>query len=136
MIGELFPKYQSCAKRMCLIIVGLRQLQVVTACSRACRLFRRRRSDSVPWFVEVSKGYQSIHIICLRQRGINIVQLFVVYAKFGKIHRSRKQLPCAIHGFHRLRSAIHESGRSTDCAHNVHLSCTVSTSSANVGPIM
>ena len=45
---------------------------------------------------------------------------------------------CAIHGFlrevriHRLRSAIHESGRSTDCAHNIHLSCTVSTSSANV----
>ena len=64
--------------------------------------------------------------------------IFVVYAKFSKIHRSRKQLPCAINGFlrevriHRLRSAIHESGRSTDCAHNIHLSCTMSTSSANV----
>ena len=33
MIGELFPKYQSGAKRMCLIIVILWQLQAVTACS-------------------------------------------------------------------------------------------------------
>ena len=39
-----------------------------------------------------------------------------------KIHRLRKELPCAIHGFlrkvwiHRLRSAIHGSLRSTDCA--------------------
>ncbi len=39
---------------------------------RACRLFRRRWSDSVSWVVEVSKGYQSIHIICLRQWGITI----------------------------------------------------------------
>ena len=44
----------------------------------------------------------------------------------AKIHRSRKHLPCAIHGFlrevriHRLRSAIHGSARSTDCAQHKH----------------
>ena len=51
---------------------------------------------------------------------------FVVYAKFGKIPRSRKQLPCSIHGFlrevriHRLRSAIDGSARSTDCAQHIY----------------
>ena len=30
MIGELFPMYQSGAKRMCLILVILRQLHAVT----------------------------------------------------------------------------------------------------------
>ena len=39
MIGELFPKYQSGAKRTCLIIVILRQLQAVTACSIPGLLF-------------------------------------------------------------------------------------------------
>ena len=43
-IGELFPKYQSGAKRTCLIIVRLRQLQAVTACSIAGLLFQCRRS--------------------------------------------------------------------------------------------
>ena len=44
MIGDLFPKYQSGAKRRCLVIVILRQLQGVMACSIAGLLFRRRRS--------------------------------------------------------------------------------------------
>ena len=65
MIGELFPKYQSCAKRVCLIIVGLRQLQGVTPCS--IWPVDYSDTDAVSWVVEVSKGYQSIHIICLRQ---------------------------------------------------------------------
>ena len=47
-IGELFPKYQSGAKRTCLIILGLRQLlrqlQAVKACSIAGLLIQRRRS--------------------------------------------------------------------------------------------
>ena len=44
LIGELFPKYQSGAKRTCLIIVGLQQLQAVMACFIADLLFQRRRS--------------------------------------------------------------------------------------------
>ena len=44
MIGELFPNYQSGAKRTCLIIVILWQLQAVIACSIAGLLFRHRRS--------------------------------------------------------------------------------------------
>ena len=41
---ENFQNYQSDAKRTCLIIVILWQLQAVMACSIAGLLFRRRRS--------------------------------------------------------------------------------------------
>ena len=42
MIGQLFPTYQSGAKRTCVIIVILRQVPAVSACREA--EFRRRRS--------------------------------------------------------------------------------------------
>ena len=42
MIGQLFPTYQSGAKRTCVIIVILRQVPALSACREA--EFRRRRS--------------------------------------------------------------------------------------------
>ena len=82
--------------------------------------------DSVSWVVEVSKGYQSVHIyiyISAPTRDYYNVMI----CNIRKIHRLHKKLPCAIHGFlrevriHRLRSAIHGSARSTDCAQHIVL---------------
>ena len=76
LIGELFPKYQSGAKHTRLIMVGLRQLLAMMACSIAYigpTIPTPTVCDSVSWVVEVSKGYQPIHILlCPRQRGITI----------------------------------------------------------------
>ena len=53
----------------------------------------------------------------------------VMICSIRKVHRSRKQLPCAIHRFlrelriHRLGSAIHGSDRSTDCTQHLHMTC-------------
>ena len=52
MIGELFPKYQSGAKRTCLIIVILQQVQAAIPCSV---LFRRRQS------VILFRGLEPMH---------------------------------------------------------------------------
>ena len=71
MIGELFPKYQSGAKRTCLIIVILRQLQGVTTCFLAgLAIPTPTVCDSVSWGVEVSKGYQSVHIYVYANEGL------------------------------------------------------------------
>ena len=79
--------------------------------------------DSVSWVVEVRICYQSVHMyVCTNERLLYSVMI----CSICKIHRSRKQLPCAIHGFlrevwiHRLRSEIHGSCRSTDCAQHTH----------------
>ena len=57
MIGEIFPRYQSGAKRtcVCLIIVILRQLQAVTVCSIGPNIPMPTVCDSVSWVVDVSK---------------------------------------------------------------------------------
>ena len=65
LIGEIFAKYQSGAKRTCLMMVGIRQLGPTARDG----VFRSGPTiptptvcDSVSWVVEVSKGYQSVHI--------------------------------------------------------------------------
>ena len=97
-IGELFSKYQPGTKRMCLIIVILRQLHAVTPCTTLGLL--RRRQSVIPSIVEVSGGCQSVNIyMCLRQRGIEMICIL------RKIHRLRK---------HPWISA--QTDRQTDCA--------------------
>ena len=56
LIDELFPKYQSGAKRRCLIIVGLRQLYRRDAVFHRAYYSDAEVCDSVSWVVEVSKG--------------------------------------------------------------------------------
>ena len=74
--------------------------------------------DSVSWVVDVSKGYQSVHIyIYMSAPTMNYRSVMI--CSIRKVHRPRKQLHCAIHGIarevriHRLRRGSH---RFTDCA--------------------
>ena len=129
MIGEIFPKYQSGAKRTCLIIVGLRQLQAATACSVEGLLFQRRRSVILFRGLErlVKVTNRSIYIYIYIYMSAPTRDCYsVMICIIRKIHRLRKQLSRAIHGFlrevriHRLPSAIHGSARSTDCAKQMH----------------
>ena len=84
--------------------------------------------DSVPCIVEVIKGYQSVHIYMSPPTRDYYSEIICI---IRKIHRSRNQLPCAIHGFlrklriHRLCSTIHGSRRSTDCAQHQRINTDV-----------
>ena len=83
--------------------------------------------DSVSWIIEVSKGYQSVHMsVPMRDYYSEII---CIIPMVRKIHRSHKQLPCGIHGFlreprkgagidDRLCSAIHGS-----VIHRLRLTC-------------
>ena len=73
MIGELFPKYQSGAKRTCLILVMLRQLYAVMPRPPVFHTIPTPTvCDSVSWviLIEVSKGYQSVHIYVGSNEGL------------------------------------------------------------------
>ena len=74
MIVELFSKYQPGTKHTCLIIVILRQLGCRDAVFHTIPTATPTICYSVPSIVEVSRGCQSVNIICLRQRGITIVK--------------------------------------------------------------
>ena len=60
MIGQLFPTYQSGAKRTCVIIVILRQVPALSA----CRVPRPTVCDFVPWIVEAHLAH------CIKMREI------------------------------------------------------------------
>ena len=116
MFGQLFPTYQSGAKRKCVIIVILRQVPALSACRE---LWRRSDADGL-WFCSVDcRG----PLKCVKLFNFRLVEITnppmyvcanntVSYAKFmNRVARSTDI--CAIHGFlrrvwiHRLRKQIH-----------------------------
>ena len=112
MISEPFPKYQSGAKLTCLII-GVRQLQAVMASSIASLLFRRRCS------VILFRGLQRLTFTnqSIYMSAPTRDYYSVMICSMRKIHRSRKQLHCAIHGFLRkVHGTIDCAARSMDRA--------------------
>ena len=70
------------------------KLQPVTACSIEPTI--PTVYDSVSWVVEVTKGYQSVHIY---MSAPTRDYYSVIICSICKIHRSRKQLPaCSYYG--------------------------------------
>ena len=127
MFGQLFPTYQSGAKRKCIIIVILR----AGTCLE--RLPWRRSDADGLWFCSVDcRG----PLKCVKLFNFRLVEItnpsmyvcannIVSYAKFMDRVAWSTDI-CAIHGFlrrvwiHRLRKQIHGYRRSTDCAQHIY----------------